>query len=691
MSKFKSMEGLVKKGKLEGKINGPVYALGAGFYSQFARGPAGMMEGIIGPTQTSGPFGMQAGKIQFHGGYYLPDGSPTRAKQSAGLEGGSGKAKAKAWFMQSSIPEAARAAQDLRNFLKLPDDSRVPSMIELMQANMALDQERYGVQDVDTLLEKKPEEFDLNAAIENSDGRNQDTWRRLQHVIKNIPKASSNQRGYEAFQNRLARVFLPGGKGGTASTLSATSEHISEVIPRERTRIYQLQKEYNTLAASNTSSLLSLLNSRVQREDGWVKAEEKNLPIVTDAANVEEQHAVLREYGAQPLSPPEPTGNTGTMDFAYSMYGNIVVGDVSDMEIATGYHHGLSRGRIMTATEIKQAIQSGIESGADGEGGEIRDKIYNYWKKYALPDANRTIHAIKKRAKSTYHSSKPSPEQMRNPFGLLGRRTDASFGVHERGDKWNPGQNVRGQALRDISTSTEKMLKKLKPALGHWVKGASAQTAMTLSNHMLGTWQQHAGAIFHNITVSKDPHLTAELFLQAYDKGPHQYKFKVKAFQEEHVRVNAGYAVLNMLQRAGQITQRQKGNIIYEMKAAQLGRSIKGVGNSVTAGRVNEVQSSNVTNTATSGILNASLEFYLPANAEQEIYRNILKNFKNPQDLVEYDGSIQNDLQSIARRKNNNFNVSLSNRQSSLRRDGFFFPHLTTLWSAPYIAMIRQR
>ena len=62
---------------------------------------------------------------------------------------------------------------------------------------------------------------------------------------------------------------------------------------------------------------------------------------------------------------------------------------------------------------------------------------------------------------------------MRNPFG---RRTDASFGVHERGDKWNAGRNVRGQALRNLSTSTDKMLKKLKPALGHWVKGASAHT-----------------------------------------------------------------------------------------------------------------------------------------------------------------------------------------------------------------------
>ena len=80
------------------------------------------------------------------------------------------------------------------------------------------------------------------------------------------------------------------------------------------------------------------------------------------------------------------------MDFAYSMYGNIVVGDVSDMEIAGAYHHGLSRGRIMTATAIREAIREGIETGADGEGGEIRDQIYDYFKKYALPDANRTIY-----------------------------------------------------------------------------------------------------------------------------------------------------------------------------------------------------------------------------------------------------------------------------------------------------------
>ena len=692
----RTMEGLVRKGKLEGRINGPVYALGAGFFSQLARGPAGGGQGVIGTRGNSWQMSSGKGAIKFHGGYYLPDGKPTLAAQSAGLDGGPGKATAKAWFLQGSIPDASRAANDLRAFLRLPDDSRVPSMIELMQANMALDQERYGVQDgskgsniwgTATLLDKTPEEFDLNAAIANSSGRNKDTWQRINKVIQNIPRDSENQNAKENLQRRLARLFLPGGKGGTASTLSATSAHISNVVPREQSQIYRLQQEYNRLSASYTGSLLTLLNQRVQSERGWVQAEEKNIPVVTDAANVEEQHAVLKEYGAQPQEQPEPIGNTGTMDFAYSMYGNIVVGDVSNMEIATNHHHGLTRGKIMAGSEIRAALEQGIAEGADGEGGEIRGQIYDYWKKYSLPDANRTIHAIKKKAKSTYHTSKPSPEQMRNPFG---RRTDASFGVHERGDKWNAGRNVRGQALRNLSTSTDKMLNKLKPALGHWVKGASAKTAMTFANHMLGTWQQHAGEFFHNLTVSKDPHLTAELFLQVFDKGPHQYKFKVKAFQEEHVRVNAGYAVLNMLQKAGQITQRQKGNIIYEMKAAQLGRSIKGVGNSVTAGAVNKIQSGNITNQATSGILNASLEFYLPTNAEQEIYRNVLKSFKDPADVA-YDGSAQQDMQWSAESQKYRFNTDLHNRQVQLRRDGFFFPHLSTLWSAPYMAIIRQR
>lgn len=686
MARFKSMEGLVKKGKLEGKINGPVYALGAGFYSEFSRGPAGMTEGIIGPTHNK--WAGQTGKIQFHGGYYLPDGSPTRARQNVPVSGGSGKAKATAWFMQGSMTASMRAAQDLRNFLKLPDDKRVPNMMEILQANMALAQKGIGVQDIDTLLDEKPEEFDLSAAIENSDGRNQDTWRRLQDVIRNIPKESSNQRGYESFQRRLARVFLPGGKGGSASTLSSSSANIGEVVPRERDHIYKLQQEYNRLAATNTTSLLSLLNSRVQREEGWVKADEKSLPIVTDAANVEEQHAVLKAYGAQPLSSPEPIGNTGTMDFAYSMYGNIVVGDVSNMEIASGYHHGLSRGRIMTATEIRNAIDKGVKTGADGEGGEIRDKIYDYWKKYALPDANRAIHSIKKRAASTYKTNKLSPEQMRNPFG---RRTGKTFGVTHKDSKYQTGKNVKGAALKDVSTSTNAMLRHMKGTLGHWTKGASAHTAMSFANHMLGTWQQHAGAFFHNITVSQDPHLTAELFLQSHDRGPHQYKFKVKAFAEEHVRVNAGYAVLNMLQESGQITQKQKGNIIYDMKAAQLGRSIKGMGESIKAGAINQIQGGNVTNQATSGILNASLEFYLPAKAEQEIYRNILKSFQDPQDMVEYGGGIQNDFKRHSEDKKNSFNVALSNRQSQLRREGFFFPHLTTLWSAPYYALIRQR
>ena len=59
--------------------------------------------------------------------------------------------------------------------------------------------------------------------------------------------------------------------------------------------------------------------------------------------------------------------------------------------------------------------------------------------------------------------------------------------------------------------------------------------------------------------------------------------------------------------------------------------------------------------------------------------------------MVEYGGGIQNDFKRHSENKKNSFNVALSNRQSQLRREGFFFPHLTTLWSAPYYALIRQR
>ena len=682
---FKSMEGLVRKGKLEGKIDGPVYALGAGFASDFGRGTAGMTAGTSGRTFKH--WKQITGKIQFHGGYFLPDGSPTQAKQFAPVESGSGKAKTTAWFLQSDIRNAARAANDLRAFLRLPNDSRLPSIEAITQASLALAQSGIGVTKADILLDHKPEEFDLNQAIENSDGRNKDTWSQIQHVIKNIPRDSANQGGYEEFQRRLGRLFLPEGSLGSFGT-----QMLQNQIPKERTRIYALQKEFDTLAATNTSSLLSLMNNRVQRSDGWVKAKEESIPVVVDSANTEEQHEVLRKYGAQPVSPPQATGNTGTMDFAYSMYGNIVVGDVSDMEISGSYHHGLSRGAIMNKTEIKEAIREGIETGADGEGGEIRDKIYDYWKKYALPDANRAIHSIKKRAASTYKTNKPSAEQMRNPFG---RRTGKTFGVTLRdtgkGEKYQPGKNVKGAALRDISTSTNAMLRHMKGTLGHWVKGSSAKTAMGFANHMLGTWQQHAGAFFHNLTVSKDPHLTAELFLQVHDKGPHRYKFKVKAFAEEHVRVNAGYAVLNMLQKAGQITQKQKGRVIYEMKAAQIGRSIKGAGDNIKAGAINKIQSSNVTNSTSSRIIDAAFEFYLPANAEQHIYRNILKAFEDPEKMVVASNSIvQQDFEGYAERQSNKFDWKLHDRQAQFRRDGFYWPHLTNLWSAPYYAVLRK-
>ena len=51
---------------------------------------------------------------------------------------------------------------------------------------------------------------------------------------------------------------------------------------------------------------------------------------------------------------------------------------------------------------------------------------------------------------------------------------------------------------------------------------------------------------------------------------------------------------------------------------------------------------------------------------------------------------IQQDFEGYAERQANNFDWKVHDRQAQLRRDGFYWPHLTNLWSAPYYAVLRK-
>ena len=118
------------------------------------------------------------------------------------------------------------------------------------------------------------------------------------------------------------------------------------------------------------------------------------------------------------------------------------------------------------------------------------------------------------------------------------------------------------------------------------------------------------------------------------------------------------------------------------MKSAELSRRIKGTGDSVVIGGINNTTGRDILNKSSPA--NSSLSIYLPPEAEQTIYKNILKSMDDPFDRI------AQDLKRTTRDHTGRFNNALNQDLWRERREGFFWPHLATLWSAPYMARIQQ-
>ena len=113
---FKNSAGLIRKGKLEAKINGPVYGFGAGFYPTWDKG--GVLDATGSPFHSQSQFNTSSGRmIQFYGGGVYPGGVPFQRTFGIGTEARG--VPQKAWFLQNSITNSQRAVNDLRALLRL--------------------------------------------------------------------------------------------------------------------------------------------------------------------------------------------------------------------------------------------------------------------------------------------------------------------------------------------------------------------------------------------------------------------------------------------------------------------------------------------------------------------------------------------------------------------------------------------
>ena len=53
--------------------------------------------------------------------------------------------------------------------------------------------------------------------------------------------------------------------------------------------------------------------------------------------------------------------------------------------------------------------------------------------------------------------------------------------------------------------------------------------------------------------------------------------------------------------------------------------------------------------------------------------------------------NMKDEARKLATSEAKRFNTKLSNVAWQYANDGFFWPHLSTLWSAPYVASLMQR
>tara|TARA_R100000458_G_C8271925_1_gene246722 strand:- start:37 stop:2202 length:2166 start_codon:yes stop_codon:yes gene_type:complete len=701
---------LYQGGRTRAGADNPVIALGAGYVPIIQEG----LNARLSPQGPYGPFTQNiahqygaGGRMQLRGGYFDSSGNPHQGWQS----GPTGATNI--WFLNlntNRLTQGDLQHQAVINIRRLYSRLGMAERFNNDEMNQAImEAQNFAIQNgqesiFGQLNPHNTETIDIGrlAANQAFSPSSRSQWRNLNDAINLIPDDEIGDGGtlpYPNVKSMLARALIADNDrslfmtGADSSTANAES-----VEQQERQTLAALYAEYNYHAAQYTNSLLSFLNERmregINRMDPNFSVTQRagdEVAISQTAVMPEEHAAVIVGAGDTGESIAPAIGNTGSMDFAINFMGQIHTGDISNRGIWEEYQHGLSRGAIASKQQIRDMIEAqGGDATLEGRG-TIHEMIYNYYRNDALPDWNNSLREIKRQASRTYSIAQRalSPEQMRNP---LGRSTNPSMGVSRRGMHRRPGQGVMNSPLHELSTSTNAMLRHI-PALSNQVaQHEGIEESVAFVNHMMGTWYQHLGHAFHSLTVREKPRVTSTAFFQQFTEGANKYLFNIPAFTRDHLVVQDGYALLNLLQNAGYIRQNQVDDTVFKMKAAELARRTKGAGTNITIGANNAIGSNGVIN---SNRGRATLSINIPADYEQTIIDNILTQIEPPKLVGQHGGPPPRErrlLNTVAGALGNQtgFNRQLWITQTRMMRDGRYWPHLATMWAAPYMARLRR-
>jgi hypothetical protein len=704
------LSNLYRGGRTKAGADNPVVALGAGYVPIIQEG----LNTRLSPQGPYGPFTRNVahqygagGRMQLRGGFFDSSGNPHQGWQS-GPNGATN-----IWFLNlnsSRLTMGDLQHQAVINIRRLYSRLGMADRFDNDDMNQAImEAQNFAIQNESEnifgkLSPHNTETLDIGRLAENQafSSASRLQWRNLNDAINLIPDDEIGEGGtlpYPNVKSMLARALISGNERSLFMTgADRSTEGAESVEVKERQTLAALYAEYNYHAAQYTNSLLSFLNERmregIKRMDpnfSVTQAVGDDVPVSKTAVMPEEQAAAIVGAGDTGESIAPAIGNTGSMDFAINFMGQIHTGDISNRGIYEDYQHGLSRGAIASRQEIKDMIKAqGGDATKEGRG-TIHEMIYNYYKNDALPDWNNSLREIKRQASQSYGIAQKalSPEQMRNPLGV---QTNPSMGVSRRGMHSRPGQGVMNAPLHELSTSTNAMLRHI-PALSNQQNQIDGiETAVSFANHMMGTWHQHLGHAFHSLTVREKPRVTSTAFFEQFVDGRNMYLFNIPAFTRDRLVVQDGYALINMLQAANYITRNQVDDTIFKMKAAELARRTKGAGTNITIGANNAI--------GTNGVINsnrgrATLSINIPADYEQTIIDNILTQLEPPRLVGEYGGPAPRErrlLNVVAGALGNQtgFNRQLWITQTRMMRDGRYWPHLATMWAAPYMARLRR-
>jgi len=303
---------------------------------------------------------------------------------------------------------------------------------------------------------------------------------------------------------------------------------------------------YRKNVATYSKTLLSEINNTagLGKRDYGVKDIEPNRSAMMPA----EQTTVVSDSieGVEDMTKElnKPIGLTQGTDVIYKIGDKILHIEETEMLISQGGHHGINK-RIRT----KEEIQGFLKQGKEGEK-KIKKIVKDYFNNEITKNWNPAIRNIKSIAKEVYETKTPTPEQMRMP---------AMEPTKQKG---------RGGIEKYVnSTSKKGMQKLLKPLVE---EGSKQNTNSTIEhiNHFIGTFNSHAGNVYHGLTVSHKPHRTIAVPLSMYGaRAARAYEFK----KVQKVGFYRGFASLGIIQENLKGTQFVVDSVQDKMKSAHLG------------------------------------------------------------------------------------------------------------------------